>query len=461
MNVRNLLLITVDCLRPDYLGCYGNRDVPTPNIDRLAEEGVLFENVVSNGSDTFSSVPSMFTSRLPNMLRPGLPSVVSALKDAGYVTAAFNPNALILLEPWLRPHRWFDHYQTFLSVERRFVKRRLKSLLTKLGDMAVSRFGGGSPATRILMEILWRLPTAVDRPCPPAERLNEEALAWIEEQRGGRFFVWVHYMDLHEPLLPPEEFLPDGFSRSLVMRVNRKRRYLRNLLTEEDLDVLRSLYRAEVRHVDRCVGGLVEGLRRLGHGEDTVVFLTADHGEMLGEHGKVGHRGDVGLYERLLRVPLIIHDKEAGGTRIREPVSLLDLGPTILDYASVEPPPTFQGQSLTPLIRGAGRYEVRPTVSFCRTGKRILRVAMRKGRYKIVLDLETGRRALYDLEEDPNEERDLSEEKGALAERLETELEELLARLEKESRGVLERERVRVRAARVRRKLAELGARKQ
>lgn len=137
MNVRNLLLITVDCLRPDYLGCYGNRDVPTPNIDRLAEEGVLFENVVSNGSDTFSSVPSMFTSRLPNMLRPGLPSVVSALKDAGYVTAAFNPNALILLEPWLRPHRWFDHYQTFLSVERRFVKRRLKSLLTKLGDLSL------------------------------------------------------------------------------------------------------------------------------------------------------------------------------------------------------------------------------------------------------------------------------------------------------------------------------------
>ena len=203
--------------------------------------------------------------------------------------------------------------------------------------------------------------------------------------------------------------------------------------------------------MDHCIRTFLDEVSRLGHDEDIVVFITADHGELLGEHGKVGHTPD--LYEEGLKIPLIILEPEVDGVRVKEPVSLLDVGPTILDYAGAEKPITFQGQSLIPLIYARGRYESRPIISVSRTGKRILRIAVRKGNYKLIIDVRTGERFLHDLARDPGESVNLAGVRSDVVERLEQELHELLAKLRRASEGAVRKEAVRVKAARIRERI--------
>ena len=230
MQRRNIILITVDCLRADFLGCYGNREGLTPNLDRVAKKGVLFEDVVANGSDTSSSLPSLFMSRLPNMLHPDLPSIISALKEVNYITVAFNPNVLMLLDPRLKPHLKFDFYYTFLSVERKFIAPYVEMGLTRLGSTIINLFGEDSSITRLLVDMIGVAPFPIDRPCPTADYLNEKAISWLknheEELEEKNFFMWLHYMDVHEPLLPPYllPFNSINITKTRIAWLNRKRR---------------------------------------------------------------------------------------------------------------------------------------------------------------------------------------------------------------------------------------------
>ena len=230
MRRRNIILITVNCLRADFLGCYGNREGLTPNLDRVAKKGVLFEDAVANGSDTSSSLPSLFMSRLPNMLHPDLPSIISALKEVNYITVAFNPNVLMLLDPRLKPHLKFDFYYTFLSVERKFIAPYVEMGLTRLGSTIINLFGEDSSITRLLVDMIGVAPFPIDRPCPTADYLNEKAISWLknheEELEEKNFFMWLHYMDVHEPLLPPYllPFNSINITKTRIAWLNRKRR---------------------------------------------------------------------------------------------------------------------------------------------------------------------------------------------------------------------------------------------
>ncbi len=295
----NVVLISVDTLRPDRLGCYGCRARTSPNIDRLAAEGVVFEDAVSSVPLTLPSHASMMTGLYP--LRHGVrdngtfslgPDFVTAaevFKAAGYATAAFV--GAFVLDSRYGLDQGFDTYDDDMT-----------------GGRQLSAFGYSERT---------------------ADAVTGAALDWL---RGARrpFFAFVHYYDPHSPYEPPAGYL----GRAL------------------------NPYDAEIAFTDHEIGRLIAGLEDLGLKENTLVVLVSDHGEGLGEHGEATHGYLV--YESTLRVPWIMRFPEksrlgadgARGRRIGSPVRLIDVMPTLLEAAGLDAGVRTDGRSVLGLVGG-------------------------------------------------------------------------------------------------------------
>jgi choline-sulfatase len=374
----HVLVITIDTLRADRLGCYGNDRVATPNMDRLAREGAIALNASVPAPITRPSHVSIFTGLSPaqhgirdnisRALAPDVPTLAEAFKAAGFETAGFVSSIVLSSQSGL--NRGFDEFADRFELGADAAdEARFLDILENRGDVAV----GG--ATR-----------------------------WLERHAHARTFVWVHLYDPHAPYEPPEPYAS---------------RYANQP------------YDGEVAWSDELVGRLDAALTRLGIRDSTLVALTSDHGEALGEHGESVH--GFFLYEATLRVPLLLRGPSIrAGTRISAVARSVDVFPTLLDLSGVPAPKMTRapaGRSLASIARGAVTSvdevpafaeSLTPRIHYSWSDLR----SVREGRWKFIL---APRSELYDLERDPGEQNNLADAEPARARALSNALNRHLA----------------------------------
>ncbi|MHC5209192.1 MAG: sulfatase family protein [Planctomycetota bacterium] len=392
---RNLLLISIDTLRPDGLGCYGNARPTSPTLDALAAAGVLFEDVTATSPWTLPSHASLLTGIYPNRHglkshRLRLPAELSTwaevLEARGVKTAAIvNSHNVGERYGLQRGFRDFEHVQEVVEL---------------------------------------REPTAVE----------ERALQWIEEHDGSPFFLFLHFYDVHSDYasLPEYEAHFASSSDSHLDGSTKQLLAFRKGLVDIDPDDARhllDLYEAGIRQMDDGLGRILAALEERDLRRDTLIVVVSDHGEEFLEHGGVLHGRT--QYQELLRVPWILAGPGVrAGERVSTPVSLVDVMPTCLALLGLEPPAGLDGLDVSDAWRtDAGAYAgADGRVIFGgadhnnAAGDDVTRSA-RSGRYKLILDRVTGTSALYDVVADPGERDDISAEHAELAAMLRTQLE--------------------------------------
>jgi arylsulfatase A-like enzyme/Tfp pilus assembly protein PilF len=356
------VIVTLDTLRADRLGCYGARDVATPRLDRIAAQGALAAEASAHVPLTRPSHVSLFTGLLPTehgirdnvspAVVPRVPLLAELFRANGFATGAFVSSVVLDSQSGL--DRGFDAY--------------------------ADRFEGQSGDAQFLNTVQKK-----------GEDTIEEAVEWLRGQKGRRVFLWLHLYEPHDPYEPPLPYASRYAGRP---------------------------YDGEVAWTDELVGRFEDALAPLGLRDDnTALVVTSDHGEGLGEHDEALHGFFV--YQTTLRVPLLVRGPGIPpGRRLERTVRLVDVFPTVLELAGLEAPPrlALTGRSLAAALRGA-REPDEPTtyaetlVPLLQFGWSDLRV-VRDGRFKYI---QAPRPELYDLREDPGERRDLSRERAAQA----------------------------------------------
>jgi arylsulfatase A-like enzyme len=378
-----VVLISIDTLRADALGCYGYSRDTSPVIDRLAAEGVRFEQVSSSTTWTLPAHVALLTS-LPDAVHGVVwdterldghrVTLAEALGAHGYETFG------VFTGPYLQPRfgfaQGFDHY------------------------VDATLFDKGLEGPEVLVA------SERGRTTPGALR---EVERFLNGRDGGRpFFVFLHLFDVHPDFDPPEPYrslFDPGYEGDVTGTDVFHDPAIHRGMPARDLDHLRALYDGEIRYVDeRGVGGLLELLAEHGHLDDSLVVVTSDHGEEFFEHGEFGHRKN--LFETTLRIPLIVWRPGVlpPGAVVEEPVRIIDVMPTILDVLGQPQSPEGVGASLLPLIDAPpGAARERPNYAGIVGGGLHLE-AVRLGHEKVIMDFESGRWSYYDLGLDPSEQ---------------------------------------------------------
>lgn len=417
---KNIILITVDCLRADHLGCMGYKKNITPTIDALANNGILFTNAVANGYNTLYSVPSFLTSNLPPFKEKLGPSIAEVLKKHGYATATFNPNPVILMNlpndvklGKLRLDKGFDTFNIMLTGKSRvallkesFIRIPIKIFRRYLTEEKEAYHSIYRAYDKVLKKWPSVFSSKIIDYLPTAEDLNREAVRWIKNNGQQRFFLWIHYMDVHEPYASP--FYED--KKELLYLISKYRDFP-DKLSDREIKKLHSFYEDEINYTDKYISCLIEDLKKLNCYENSIIILSADHGDAFKEHGTLGH-GTVfvdQLYDEVLRVPLIIHGVGKGVTKRQ--VELLDLAPTICEMLNIPIPFNFDGDSLfTPKEKGV-------------ISRSSLSISYRTSDYKLIINTsEDAENELYDLKNDPREKKNIYQDNIQVSNKLESEM---------------------------------------
>ena len=436
MTQRSLILITVDCLRADHVGFQGYSRPVTPFLDSLSCESATLSNAIVAGAPTYFSFPGILASRHPLALgrevlgvAPGEATIASALQKAGYTTAAF-----VAGNPYLSSHYGYDQgfssFRNFLdaplpgdSTVISQPNNGLSTLNRRLDALSHrSRLAGAVYDELYFRYCQWRSRSdnlSMDqlRRYPAANVLVDEACSWLKDNGREPFFLWLHFMDPHHPYYPPDQALA---SLGIFGMSSRRARFLNSFWNRGDLGPERlhryrpellSLYDAGVHWVDTQISRLVEALQQLDCSNNTVLAVTADHGEEFLEHGRRYH-SPTSLPEELIHVPLFIHAPNLPPATLRGPFSLIHLAPTLLEAVSVDAPVSFQGRSHWKEIT-AGKLDAQPAVTECAEGSdNHLRVedrlrprllAVRDDRYKLLIRFSDRTDRLCDLKTDPEE----------------------------------------------------------
>lgn len=377
----NVVLYVVDCLRADHVGAYGYPLETTPNLDALAADGVLLSNLTSCAPWTKPSTACLFTSLLPTFhqartvddaLARERTTVAEVLRDAGYVTAAWVANPVIDPRVFFF-NQGFDRWVDLRSFEERSRRENIHDIETD------------------------------------AAQITKQVVPWLEEHRKETFFLYLHSLDLHfgyEPRPP--------FDAKFVRR------------DSTGLERDRELYDNELAYNDAEIGKLVAELKRLGLYDDTLLFVTADHGEEFGEHGETRHGKT--LYQQALHIPGILKlpGSRNKGRRPEAVASNIDIPPTLLALAGVAVPDAFQGRSLVDVIEKNSARTDRRVFSEV-VAPNFVGYAVRDQRFKHIRTLLPGLTAgLYNLEADPGETKNLLAEAPPEAGRLVSELERFI-----------------------------------
>ena len=417
---KNIILLTIDCLRADHLHCMGYQKNISPNLDTLGENGVIFTNAFSNGPYTPYSIPSFITSTMPPIEKKPQETIASYLKKNGYATAAFNPNPIVFstTSGGGMINKGFDKFDLMLSAVkkynltigaiRQYAMRDLRGFLGEnnfiyktiylLYDLAIKNFSNiFCPKEHLLI--------------PNAEQINQRALEWVKEQKS-KFFLWIHYMDVHEPYTPP------GYENEKEMLyLITKYRDFPNMLSKEEIKKLIDLYDLTIKYTDKEIQKFLQKLKELNKLENSIIIISADHGDAFAEHKVLGH-GDKflegELYDELIHVPLIINGSEKKGTIIEKPVQLIDLAPTICELVNIPIPPVFFGKNMfTSNDKGIIINSAGP-------------VAYRTREYKIIIN-KNKENELYDLKNDPGEKHNIYNINKKMKNILESEMINLLS----------------------------------
>lgn len=451
----NIILITIDALRFDHLDCYGYHRNTSPYIGSLAAKGALFSQAISNGGQTPDAFPSILASAQPRVAHFGSMSkprtmLAEKLKEVGYQTASFHSNPL--LSRYHGYDRGFDLFIDSLGESGLF--RRRIWVRTKVGSLHRLTNKTLSKLSKILSPVLSRVG---QEPIITAEMINSRALSWLKEHRKG-FFLWLHYMDVHSPYLASPQYLRQFHDQTVTHRkiIKLCREMLEDpaKLSPDEVTTLINLYDAQIRYVDDNISSLLTSLDV--DLTNTIIIITADHGEEFGEHGKFGHRS---LYDGIMRVPLmIVGPGIKAGTVVNKQVSLIDLAPTITDLVGIDSVPHFQGQSMLPVMKGVESAAQGTISTFNELGSGRRYIAYRTPEWKYIRTEGLGEvntlisEELYNLRDDPKEGRNLyglgdGEAKAFKLKAVNKIME--LKRLKREEETAYEKERIRARLKKI------------
>ena len=384
----NLLLVSIDTCRADHLTPYGYERDTSPLLDELADEGVVFEAAFCQVPDTTPSHASLFTGALPDLhgaangvpLGAELPTLAELLREQGYATAGFVSGSTMTAE-LSGLGRGFDTYN---------------DRMTAIGSRGATR-----PNER------------------PAQQTTARALGWLEQRsQAAPFFLFVHYFDPHALYAPPAPY-DTLFSAGEATALDPADvpSYAR-LDGAPSFERYVDLYDGELRYVDDQLRRIVERLEQQGALDRTVIAVTSDHGEDMGEHGLYFSHG-WRLYDPALRVPMIVRAPGLlpAGVRVGDPVQTVDLTATLLDLLGVEPPPHGAGESLVPLAHAPGTGSERRVLSRTTKTQTYLKLSRREdvrdfrslrgADWKYLESLDGEVRALFALARDPAESRDV------------------------------------------------------
>ncbi len=409
MNRPNIILLTIDTLRADWLGCYGHRAQLTPNIDRLANSGIRFAQAISGGSWTQAAFPVILTSSYAAMyggclgrLAPERPSPIETLAANGYSTGGFSTN------PHLSRATGFDRgFHNFVD------------LLPGEMDPPMRRMKGGQYLLQkgLTHSLLGMMGMRV-RPArlySPAVKVTDTLCEWMEQAQTP-FFAWAHFMDLHWPYHLEEELVRPGEIAQawkdladMHGRANFHGRSARDKpITAAERDHFIALYERSLQYLDAQVGRFMDYIQNSRFGENTIVILVADHGEEFLDHGRWGH-WESNLHDEILRVPLIAWMPNGPhGRVIQQQVRLLDLMPTILELSGSPASDGVLGSSMAPLLSSdESKYEANESVSEMRRDP-WHRIAVRTESFKYIWDSKKPDQPdLYDLRADPGEKQNV------------------------------------------------------
>ncbi len=422
---QRVILLTVDTLRADRLSCYGYDRLTSPNIDRLAAEGVRFSNAQVPRGSTFPSLTTILTGKYPvthgvrkngAFLSADHLTLAEMFSDEGFATGGFFTNML------KAPNRGFDERVPIESTAGR---------------------------------------TAAERDREATDR----ALTWIEEHRDESFFVWLHLYDPHKPYAPEPAFnrfvdpdyefpIPDEFkerddsARIVEAEHTELDSYLQYVmgqkvdLTDEQVAYVNALYDGEILAMDHQVGRVLDALEDLGIANDTLLVFTSDHGEELFERNHYFYHAN-SIYQSVLHVPLIARYPNViqGGRVVDEVVEAVDVAPTILELTdTIDAVEGLEGESLVPFMNGSRASSTLAYAEWAELthkkdedGKKRPIYAIRDGRWKYVFNPDEvhpslnplasykasyfiGKEELYDLATDPGERHNKIDEEPDRAE---------------------------------------------
>ena len=391
-DIPNLILVVLDAANPYHMGCYGYERETTPFLDQLAAEGLLFTKAYAQANLTVPSTASLFTSTYPVThkvwgidcrLSDKALTLAEALKEKGLATFA-----MVASLPASSFHNLLQGFEETVELFD-FERGRLPSRMRK--------------------RVAW------------AEDFIGPGMEWVDRNKGRKFFMYLHILQPHEPYNPPEPFL-DEFVGEYQGWLKKKSRLTPKYLmgkrvTTHDLAYMKAMYDANLKYADYYLHQFFEGLEERGAFEDSVVIVTADHGEGFFEHGNIGHANE--LFEEEIRIPLIIRFPERygwGGREIDALVQSIDLMPTLLELCGATWKEALEGKSLLPLFMDTKKAVNEYTMAF--KGSRDVKVdvsqaALSDGRYKLMLS--GSGKLLFDLFCDPGEEKNLYFEKPILA----------------------------------------------
>jgi len=318
--MKNVILLTLDALRKDVLGCYKNKDGLTPFIDSLQNKCIKFTNAQSTGPYTQASFPGILTSSYyleygrQKKCSPKRTLISEVLKKSEITTAAFHSN------PYLCDYfGWNRGWDIFYD-----------SMQDEVSDKIPYIKGDGINY-----------------------KVDQWLSSYIKNDNYNPFFLWTHYMDIHEPYIPARGYLDKidpsiDLSEDEMLILFKETILKRDISNPEIVKLLKKLYDAQVRETDDYVKEFFRVLEKYDILKDSVIIITADHGDEFGEHGGLSHDGK--MYSELISIPLLIYRyNRTQGEVCDKLVSNIDIPPTILYLFGLEPLKAFKGHSLLPL----------------------------------------------------------------------------------------------------------------
>ncbi|MBN2804869.1 MAG: sulfatase, partial [Deltaproteobacteria bacterium] len=394
-KTENLILIVVDTLRSDRLGCYGFPDRHiSPAIDKAANDGIVFKNFYAASPWTAPSFGSIFTGLSPKVHRGGdidlsntsdKSRMVKGFKlfklDTKYKTMAellkksVNKTMAVVSNPFLHPllgyNRGFDIYE--YSIKHK-----------------------------------------------TAREVTESSIALLKEHKDKSFFLLAHYMDVHAPYNPPKQFenkIQDFEGNRFSNPFNMTTEEVMNMKpTANEIKFINSLYNAEISYVDSEIGNLLQNIKNMGLHKTSTIIITADHGEEIFDHGSLFHGRQ--FTNEVIKVPFIIippKGKWIHGKNVKFSASQKDILPTVLNIFSIKSETPVEGKSLIPLITGKEKKD-----RFCYIESPLLqskaddpqlynvrKLALFNGRYKLIQSENGKRTYMYDLLKDPLEKHQI------------------------------------------------------
>jgi arylsulfatase A-like enzyme len=331
----NVLIIMMDTVRADHLSAYGYARATTPNLERMAGEGVLFDRAISTSCWTLPAHVSLLTGRFPyehgaeQSYNGRYRTLAQELRGRGYRTAAFSANVYFFI-------RMLGFSPGFLHFE---------DVFGSVADMFARTFYGRKFSEVLLPRLGYKDTFGRKR----AEEVDQAALHWLDESGHAPFLVVLNYFDAHDPYRPPQPFRsrftkladPGGLLNEFAGDTH--------LQNPEQIEGEIDAYDGAIAYMDDAIGKLLADLRKRGLDHNTLVVIAADHGEFLGEHGLYFHR--TALFRQTIQVPLIFYwpGHVPAGTRVATPVSLASVASTVLELAGDSGQQTFPGPSLAAL----------------------------------------------------------------------------------------------------------------